>query len=56
MPWTQKQINLFRAAQHNPAIAQAHGMSQAKAGQMAAEGVKPAVSKPKRLAAGLARA
>ena len=40
MPWTQQQVNLFRAAAHNPAIAKAHGMSQQKAAQMASEGVK----------------
>ncbi len=45
MPWSEAQIRLFRAAAHNPQIAASHGMTQAKAGQMAAEGVKPA--KPK---------
>ena len=40
MPWTQGQVNLFRAAAHNPSIAKAHGMSQQKAAQMASEGVK----------------
>ncbi len=40
MPWTPAQVRLFRAAEHNPAIAKAHGMTQAKAGQMASEGVK----------------
>ena len=40
MPWTEKQVRLFRAAAHNPEIAKAHGMSQKKAGDMAAEGVK----------------
>ena len=40
MPWTRAQIGLFRAAAHNPAIARSHGMSQAKAREMAAEGVK----------------
>ena len=40
MPWTEKQVRLFRAAAHNPEIAKAHGMSQRKAGEMAAEGVK----------------
>jgi hypothetical protein len=40
MPWTQKQVNLFRAAAHDPAIAASHGMTPAKAGEMAAEGVK----------------
>lgn len=41
MPWTAAQHRLFQAAAHNPAIAAKHGMSQPKARQMAAEGVKP---------------
>ena len=47
MPWSPAQVKLFRAAAHNPAIAKSHGMTQAKAAQMASEGVK---SHPKRLA------
>ena len=42
MPWTQKQVDLFRAAAHNSAIAKKHGLSQPQAAKMAAEGVKPA--------------
>lgn len=40
MPWTQAQNRLFRAAAHNPAIAQSSGIPQDKARQMASEGVK----------------
>ena len=40
MPYTEKQHRLFQAAAHNKAIAKKHGMSQAKAKKMAAEGVK----------------
>lgn len=45
MPWTAAQVRLFRAAEHNPEIARKHGLSQAKAGQMADEGVKHEVRK-----------
>lgn len=51
MPWTEKQVRLFRAAAHNPEIAKAHGMSQKKAGEMASEGVKK--PSPMALARGL---
>lgn len=40
MPWTEAQVKLFRAAAHNATIAKSHGMSQAKAGEMASEGVR----------------
>lgn len=40
MPWTPKQHRLFEAAAHSTAIAQANGIPQAKAAQMASEGVK----------------
>lgn len=40
MPYTRKQNKLFRAAEHNPKIAREHGLTQAKAGQLAHEGVK----------------
>ena len=40
MPWSPAQIRLFRAAEHDPEIARKHGLTQAKAGQMASEGVK----------------
>lgn len=42
MPWTAKQLKLFRAAAHNPAIAKSHGLSQAKASEMSKEGLKKA--------------
>lgn len=50
MPWNPAQHRLFEAAAHNPQIAAQHHMPQAKAVQMASEGVK---SKPKQLAAAL---
>ena len=40
MPWTQKQNNLFRAAAHNPAIAQKSGIPMQTAAKLASEGVK----------------
>ena len=40
MPYTAKQHALFEAAAHDPAIAKKHGISQADARKMAAEGVK----------------
>lgn len=40
MPYTEEQIKLFRAAEHNPKIAKKHGMSMRQAGKMAKEGVK----------------
>ncbi len=40
MPWSASQVKLFQAAAHDPAIAESHGMTPAKAGEMAAEGVK----------------
>lgn len=43
MPWSQKQIKLFRAAAHNPAIARSSGIKKADARRMASEGVKAAV-------------
>lgn len=45
MPYTAKQNRLFQAAAHDPKIAKAHGMSQADAKRMAAEGVKKAPAK-----------
>lgn len=39
MPWNPAQMRLFQAAAHNPAIAQSSGIPQAKAAQMASEGV-----------------
>jgi len=40
VPWTPAQQALFRAAAHNPAIAQAHHMSQPKASKLASEGTR----------------
>ena len=40
MPWSPKQHRLFEAAAHSKAIAKAHGMAQATASHLAAEGVK----------------
>jgi hypothetical protein len=40
MPWTAKQHRLFEAAAHNPAVAKRVGIPQAKAAEMAHEGVK----------------
>lgn len=45
MPYTAKQNKLFRAAAHDSKIAKAHGMGQAEAKRMAAEGVKKAPGK-----------
>jgi hypothetical protein len=53
MPFTPKQNKLFRAAEHNPAIAKSSGIPQATAKKLAHEGVKPAPapSKAQRAAA-----
>jgi len=40
MPWTPKQHKLFEAAVHNPKVAKKVGIPQAKAKEMAIEGVK----------------
>jgi len=40
MPYTAKQNALFRAAAHNPKIAESHGLSMAQANKMAHEGIK----------------
>jgi hypothetical protein len=40
MPWAPDQHRLFEAAAHDPAVAKRVGTPQAKAAQMAAEGVK----------------
>jgi len=40
MPYSAKQNKLFRAAEHNPAIAKKVGIPQATAAKMAHEGVK----------------
>ena len=52
MPWSPAQHRLFEAAAHNSAVAQAKGIPQQKAAQMASEGIK---DKPKKLAAALKR-
>jgi hypothetical protein len=40
MPWTAKQLKLFRAAAHNHAIAKSSGIKQADAERMSKEGLK----------------
>ena len=40
MPYNEAQNRLFRAAEHNPAIAKKVGILQATAAKMASEGVK----------------
>ena len=56
MPWTLAQHRLFEAAAHNPEIAKRKGIPQAKAAQMASEGIKGASKpSPKSYAQGLAR-
>ena len=40
MPYSAKQNKLFRAAEHNPAIAKKVGIPQSTAKKLAAEGVK----------------
>jgi len=40
MPWTAKQLKLFRAAAHNPALAKSSGIKQADAERMSKEGLK----------------
>lgn len=40
VPWTAKQHRLFEAAAHNPQVAKRTGIPQAKAAEMAHEGVK----------------
>ena len=40
MPYSAKQNKLFRAAEHNPAIAKKVGIPQATAKKLASEGVK----------------
>ena len=52
MPYSAKQNKLFRAAEHNPAIAKKVGIPQATAAKMAAEGVK---KDPHKLAQALMR-
>lgn len=44
MPWTAKQHRLFEAAAHDPAVAKRVGIPQAKAAEMAHEGVKKIAS------------
>jgi len=42
MPWTAKQLKLFRAAAHNPAIAKSSGIKKSDAERMSKEGLKMA--------------
>lgn len=39
MPWSPAQHRLFEAAAHDPKIAKSKGIPQAKAAQMASEGI-----------------
>lgn len=50
MPYTEAQNRLFRAAEHNPAIAKKVGIPQETAAKMAHEGVK---KDPKKMAKAL---
>ena len=52
MPFLEAQNRLFRAAEHNPKIAKAHGMSHETAKKLANEGVK---KDPHKLAKALMR-
>jgi len=52
MPYSAKQNKLFRAAEHNPAIAKKVGIPQATAKKLANEGVKHS---PQQLASALMR-
>jgi len=52
MPYSEVQNRLFRAAEHNPKIAKAHGMSHETAKKLASEGVK---KNPHKLAKALMR-
>lgn len=54
MPWSPKQHRLFEAAAHNPSVAARVGIPQAKAAEMAHEGIKQ--GKVKALAGSLAKA
>ena len=40
MPYTVAQNRLFRAAEHNPAIARSSGIPQSTAAKLAHEGIK----------------
>ncbi len=40
MPWSPKQHRLFEAAAHSPSVAKRVGIPQAKASEMASEGIK----------------
>jgi hypothetical protein len=47
MPFTPKQNRLFRAAEHNPALAKRLGISGSVAGKLAHEGIKRSINEPK---------
>ena len=49
MPWTEKQLRLFRAAAHNPEIAKRTGIKQSDAERMSKEGLKKMASGGKAL-------
>ena len=49
MPWTEKQLRLFRAAAHNPEIARRTGIKQSDAERMSKEGLKKMASGGKAL-------
>ena len=42
MPWTERQLKLFRAAAHNPAVSKSSGIKQVDAERMSKEGLKKA--------------
>ena len=48
MPWTKKQERLFRAAEHDPAIAREHGLSPRRAGDLADEAARLRKAEPPR--------
>ena len=49
MPWTEKQLRLFRAVAHNPEIAKRTGIKQSDAERMSKEGLKKMASGGKAL-------
>lgn len=53
MPWTPAQNKLFRAAEHNPAIAKSAGIPQQTVKKLAHEGVIQGIKRGPMLAAKL---
>jgi len=49
MPWSPAQHRLFEAAAHDSEIAKRKGIPQAKAAQMASEGIKKKPPDPRKL-------